>query len=179
MVFFFFFFFDDDDLQSFFVYLFGSGARPQVNAVGWISSRERRPSRSPGLRIRGRRGVVGLEAFSLLSPLAPALEFQRFRATALLPGKMRTFRPGARILVSRAWHPRSLAPRQRRERDDGRLRGPRGRRGPKRAPSLVTEFSESVRFGLCLCVEDKRLNQPCEQSSPSGWLAGCRLLSSP
>ena len=146
-----------------------------------LLSRSGVPSRSPGLQMTGvsrRNRPRGL----LLSPLAPALEFQRsFRATGSspLPGKIRTFRARSfcrRILVSRAWHRGSGSEHDdpRGERDDGRQRGPRGRRGPKRAPSLVT-FSETLRiFGLCNPV---RL--PRTQSSPPGWLAGCCLLSRP
>ena len=134
------------------------------------------PSRSPGLQMTGvsRRGRPrGL----LLSPLAPAsLNFKdSFRATGSPAGKMRTFR-ARRILVSRAWHRGSWVSEHddpRGERDDGRQRGPRGRRGPKRAPSLVT-FSESLRIGLCNPV---RLPRTREHSSPPGWRAVCSVSS--
>ena len=146
-----------------------------MEAIGWTSLESGVPSRSPGLQMTGCRGVVGLEACSChLWRLR--LEFQRsFRATGSPAGKIRTFR-ARRILVSRAGSGGSGVSEHddpRGERDDGRQRGPRGRRGPKRAPSLVT-FSESVRFGLCNPV---RLPRTREHSSPPGWRAGCSVSS--
>lgn len=133
------------------------------------------PSRSPGLQMTG-----GVAAWSASRPApvtfgACALNFKDHSGQLVpQPEKLELFEPeefwslglGTGSGASEHDDPRG-------ERDDGRQRGPRGRRGPKRAPSLVT-FSESVRFGLCNPV---RLPRTREHSSPPGWLAGCSVSS--
>ena len=134
------------------------------------------PSRSPGLQMTG-----GVAAWSASRPApvtfgACALNFKDHSGQLVpQPEKLELFEPeefwslglgSGGSGVSEHDDPRG-------ERDDGRLRGPRGRRGPKRAPSLVT-FSESVRFGLCNPV---RLPRTREHSSPPGWRAGCSVSS--